>query len=164
MDGSILKITGMTPQLEMEIAALLDEAALVYRRTEHDDLFVTFDVDGKAVGIACAGRYAEHCLIHFVVVRPALRMKGTGRALVNHVLGYFAGRCDRVYVSAGCAGRFFEQFGFTAVSAGELPADILAAEPVAAPGPGAGGTGAIAGDAATKDYMVLELPSRWTVP
>ncbi len=163
MNGSILKITGLTPQLEMEIADLLDEAALPSRCAEGRDLFATFDADGKIVGAACAERCAGNCLIHYVVVRPASRLNGTGSALVNHVLGYFAGRCDRAYVASGNAGRFFERFGFTDVPAAELPAVVLRAGLPAVAGTTAAGT-EIANGAGEGNVMVMELPGRWTIP
>lgn len=158
MDGSILKITGLTPQLEMEIADLLEEAALPSRCAERGDLFATFDADGTVVGLACAERCEENCLIDFVVVRPRSRMKGTGSALVNHVLGYFAGRCDRAYVAAGDAGGFFERFGFTLVRAGDVPAIAIAAGLAADAAAKAADGGGVTG------IMMLELPSRWTIP
>ncbi|HUV37801.1 MAG TPA: GNAT family N-acetyltransferase [Patescibacteria group bacterium] len=158
MDGSILKITGLTPQLEMEIADLLEEAALVSRCAGGGDLFATFDEDGKVVGLACAERRAENCLIHFVVVRPVSRMNGAGSALVNHVLGYFAGRCDRAYVASGGAEGFFERFGFVPVRPGETPAVVTEAGLTVGPGAEA------AGDEGASGIMVLELPSIWTIP
>jgi N-acetylglutamate synthase-like GNAT family acetyltransferase len=158
MNGSILKITALTPQLEMEITNLLNEAGVRSRCMENGEVFATFDSKERLTGLACAGRYGEDCLIHFVVVRSDVRSRGTGSALVNHVLGYFAGRCDRAYVAAGNAGGFFEQFGFTAVAHGELPESVSRAQQAAV------------SESERRDveramkFMLLELPGRWTIP
>ena len=158
MNGTILKITGLTPQLEMEAADLLDGIVPSLGRVAFGELFATFDADGKAVGLASAERHGENCLIYFVVVRQDSRRKGTGSALVNHVLGYFAGKCDRAYVAARGAEKFFERFGFSHVGADEIPEAVI--EAGATMGPGADGR--VGGPAAT--VMMIELPSRWTIP
>lgn len=158
MIGSILKITALTPRLEMEITDLLEEAGVRSHCMEKGEVFATFDSEERLTGIACAERYGENCLIHFVAVRSDKRSRGIGTALINHMLGYFAGRCDRAYVAAGNAGGFFERFGFTAVPRRELPESVHRAQPAAV------------GESKGRDVeramqvMLLELPSRWTIP
>jgi N-acetylglutamate synthase-like GNAT family acetyltransferase len=157
MEESVLKITGLTPQLEMEITELLDEAAVKSRCTGNADLFAIFDSDGRALGFACAERRGENCLIRFVVVRSDARMKGTGSALVNHVLGYFSGRCDRAYAAVGEAGGFFERFGFRYVPVEQLPEAVTMANLVE------DADARTAGDERAA-VMMIDLPSRWTIP
>jgi N-acetylglutamate synthase-like GNAT family acetyltransferase len=155
VNGTVLKITALTPQLEMEIQDLLDETAIRTRPSDDRDLFAIFDADGKVLGIACAEQRRENCLIHFVVVRLESRGEGAGSALVNHALAYFAGRCDRAYVAAGDAGEYFERFGFRYVPEGELPESVVSAGLT----PVRPGEGTIA-----EGVMMLDLPSRWTIP
>ncbi len=158
MDESILKITALTPRLKQEITDLLEEAGVRSGCLEKGEIFATFDSEERLTGIACAERYGENCLIHFVAVRSDVRFRGIGSALINHMLGYFAGRCDRAYVAAGNAGGFFERFGFTAVSHRELPESVSRGQPVAwGESNGRDVEGAM-------QVMLLELPSRWTIP
>lgn len=158
MNVSILKITALTPQLEVEVINLLKDAGVRSRCVENGEIFATFDSEDRLTGLACAERYGESCLIHFVAVRRDVRSRGTGSALVNHLLGYFAGKCDRAYVSAGDAGGFFERFGFTAVADLELPESVSRVRQAVV----CESTVEDSGRAA--QFMMLELPSRWTIP
>jgi N-acetylglutamate synthase-like GNAT family acetyltransferase len=152
MGGTVLKITALTPQLDLEIEELLAGEAIEARWGDEAELFATFDGEGRLAGLACATRRGGDCLLRFVVVRSDARGGGVGSALVNHVLGYFSGRGERLYTIAGDAVPFFERFGFGPVSRGELPA-VLAGDAAA------GGGGAARGD-----VMVIDLPASWTIP
>ena len=148
---NIVKVTELNPQLEMEVFDILEEAELASRWLSGSELFVKFDSQGGVQGVACANEFGKDCLIHLVAVRENSRGKGTGSALVNHVLGYFSGRCERIYILAEEAQGFFRHFGFKAVSTDMLPESITGSKEIK----GFITTGTV--------VMLLELPHRWSM-
>lgn len=123
MDGQVLKVTELNPRLGMEVTGLLREEGAEW--LEESELFVRFGPDGRVLGVACISEFDEDCLISLVVVKGDSKGKGTGSSLINHILGYFSGRCDRVYVLAGEARGFFQRFGFRGVSPDDVPEPII---------------------------------------
>jgi N-acetylglutamate synthase-like GNAT family acetyltransferase len=151
MDGQVFKITELNPQMEMEMLDLLREAGLASRWSRGLELFAVFDSQSNLKGVACAREFDDFCLLSLVAVRKEAEGKGTGSALVNHVLGYFSSRCERAFtiVGEGEAKGFFQRFGFVPLSSDELPgavADFVEAHELAAP---------------ESVAMVLNLPHRW---
>jgi N-acetylglutamate synthase-like GNAT family acetyltransferase len=124
MSSQVLKITVLNPQLEMEVHQILRELGLTSRWIEGSELFACLDTHGRVEGIACTRVFGEDCLLLLVAVCRRVRRNGRGSALVNHILGYYAGNCKRVYVLAADAESFFLRFGFQAVTAGGLPETI----------------------------------------
>lgn len=132
MYDEVLKITAKNPQLEMEVLEILGETKLAPRLVAGCDLFACFDSQGHVEGIACTKVFGEDCLLLLVAVREAVRRKGVGSALVNHVLGYFSGHCERMYALAVGVEGFFDRFGFSRVGRRDLPDAFLEAEEIRA--------------------------------
>ncbi|UCF04352.1 MAG: GNAT family N-acetyltransferase [bacterium] len=124
INSQVLKITVLNPQLEMDVHQILRELGLTSRWIARSELFACLDTHGRVEGIACTKVFGEDCLLLLVAVRQGVQRKGRGSALVNHVLGYYAGNCKRVYALAAGAESFFLRFGFQAVPAGGLPETI----------------------------------------
>lgn len=122
MSGQIYKVTGISPKVSLEVKDLLEAEGLGGRYIPGADLFAAFDSEGAVEGIAGSKGFETECLLQFVAVRGVSRRHGIGSGLVGHVLGYYAGRCRRIWTlaPAGAAG-FFERFGFHASSSDRLP-------------------------------------------
>ncbi len=113
MPGDILKVTRMNSRLSMRITDLLSKERLLWRWREEGEVFVRLGRGGKVSGAICSGRIEKSGVIHFVVVAEEERQKGLGVGLVNRVMAYYSGRCDRIFVlSGGEADPFFIDFGF----------------------------------------------------
>lgn len=80
--------------------------------------------DGQTIGYAglesCAGDY----LLRSVVVLPAHRRRGLGRAIVEATLQQFGG--GEVYLATTSAAQFFSTIGFSEMARAEVPAPVLA--------------------------------------
>lgn len=122
MSGQIYKVTGISPKVAMEVRDLLETEKLDGRYVAGADIFAAFDSDGALEGVAGSAEFETECLLQFVAVRGASRRRGTGSGLVGHILGYYAGRCRRIWAlaPARCAG-FFERFGFQPAASDRLP-------------------------------------------
>ena len=70
----------------------------------------------------------------------------------------YAGRCGRAYVAARDVERFFERFGFSRVPVDDVPDEIGEAAAAAI------SDGGMRDGHAAVEVMMLELPSRWTIP
>jgi len=122
MSGQIYKITGISPKLSMDVKSLLEDEGLAGRYLPGADLFAAFDSEGGLEGAAGSNRFETECLLRFVAVRAASRRRGIGSGLVGHALGYYAGRCRRMWAVAPLrSAGFFERFGFRAVTTDRLP-------------------------------------------
>lgn len=124
MDHQVVKVTELTPQLDMEVLNIAAAAGLEGRMLPGSELFVRFDKHGKVQGAACGNSFGESCLIYLVAVREESRSMGTGSALVNHLLMYYSQRCKQAYILVDDAVRFFERFGFKQIPFEQLPEQI----------------------------------------
>ncbi|MBN1164248.1 MAG: GNAT family N-acetyltransferase [Candidatus Krumholzibacteriota bacterium] len=125
MDGLVFKVTELNPRLEMDIRDLVEAAGAGDRWIPGGDLFARFDSEGSALGIAGAREFELDCLIELVVVREDWRGKGIGSGLVNKILGYYAGECERVFALAdNYTVDFFARFGFESGRRERLPEAI----------------------------------------
>lgn len=149
MEGLVVKITELNPQLEMEIRDLLADMGRSYASFEGCELFARMDQSGHVLGIAYATSAAKFCHLLFVAVRPDARGEGTGSMIINHVLSHYAGLCDAMYLLTEAEG-FFERFGFMRISNDRLPEEIRERT---------GGNGATV---STTAAMLIELPGHWT--
>lgn len=122
MAAQVVRISEPTPGLEMHIRRLLERTGTTRRWADGGALFAVLGAGGEPLGVALAGEGERDSVIHLVAARPG--GVGTGSALVNHLLQFLAGRCDRVFVVAGPAAPFFERFGFSPVAVGDLPAEL----------------------------------------
>lgn len=149
MEGLVVKVTELNPQLEMEIRDLIADLGRSRVRFEDCELFARMDPAGHVLGVASAVSNEEYCHLLFVAVRPDARGQGTGSMIVNHVLSHYAGVCDAMYLLTEEEG-FFERFGFERISKDRLPEEILQR---------AGGDCTQEPPAAA---MLIELPGHWT--
>lgn len=124
MDHQVVKVTELTPQLDMEVLDIASAAGLEGRMLPGNELFVRFDKHGRVQGAACGNSFGESCLIYLVAVREESRGMGTGSALVNHLLMYYSQRCKQAYILVDDAVGFFERFGFRQVPFEQLPEQI----------------------------------------
>lgn len=148
MEGLVVKVTELNPQLEMEIRELLADMGKSFARFNDCELFARMEPAGRVVGVACAVSNEEYCHLLFVAVRPDARRQGTGSMIVNHVLSHYAGVCDAMYLLTEDES-FFERFGFARISNDRLPEEIRQR---------AGGSCAPATPTAA---MHIELPGNW---
>jgi N-acetylglutamate synthase-like GNAT family acetyltransferase len=121
LEHQVVKITELTPQLDMEVIDLVSTAGLEARYLPGSDVFVKFDPHGRVQGVACANSFGEYCLLYLVVVREEYRLMGTGSAVVNHVLGYYSQRCKQAYALVDDMEGFFQRFGFRFISMNDIP-------------------------------------------
>jgi N-acetylglutamate synthase-like GNAT family acetyltransferase len=124
MDHQIVKITELTPQLDMEVLNIAAAAGLEGRMLPGSELFVQFDKHGRVQGAACGNSFGEICMIYLVAVREDSRAMGTGSALVNHLLMYYSQRCKQAYILTDDMMRYFERFGFRKIPFEQLPEQI----------------------------------------
>ena len=89
--------------------------------------FAFADGDGVVVGYGGLEMHGEHALMRSIVVEPARRAQGEGRAIVDRLLAE-ASACGarRVYLLTTSARAFFATLGFAVVARAEAPAAILA--------------------------------------
>jgi arsenate reductase len=110
-----------------ELAAALEAAQL-----PTDDIadggrsFFALDVEGQPVGYGGYELYGEEVLLRSVVVMPAQRGKGFGRAVTNAVLDEAreAG-ARRAFLLTTTAADFFAHEGFSPMERRDAPAAIL---------------------------------------
>ena len=124
MDQQIVRVTEINPPLEMEIHRLLDSLGMSIPELEKCELYVRLDTVGSVLGVACARRFDNDCLLTLVAVAPEMQRHGVGSMLVNHVLSHCAGECDSVYLVTEQE-EFFARFGFALISLDRLPEEIL---------------------------------------
>ena len=132
MDHQVVKVTELTPQLDMEVLNIASAAGLEGRMLPGSELFVRFDKHGRVQGAACGNSFGESCLIYLVAVREESRGMGTGSALVNHLLMYYSQRCKEAYILVDNAKGFFERLanaggGEVSVHKGQMIESILLA-------------------------------------
>jgi arsenate reductase/amino-acid N-acetyltransferase len=71
--------------------------------------------------------YGEHALLRSVVVLPAVRGKGFGKAVTEGVLAQAAkAGAQQAYLLTTNAEPFFAHVGFAPIARAEAPSDILA--------------------------------------
>jgi N-acetylglutamate synthase-like GNAT family acetyltransferase len=122
MSAQVYKVTGISPAVEMQIRDLLEAEGLSERYVSGADLFAAFGSDGVLDGVAGSAGFETECLLQFVAVRGGARRSGLGSGLVGHVLGYYAGRCRRIWTLAPArAAAFFERFGFRPSATDRIP-------------------------------------------
>lgn len=144
MQDQVMRVAEPTPSVEGELRSLL--AGHGAAAPPDAELFAVFDREGHVKGVALATEEGEDCVLHLVVVRAGSRGKGTGSALVNHLLGFFSDRCKRIFAVPGDAAAFFERFGFAHASWDAVPDGVRLAA-----GEAAGG------------LLVLELARSWSM-
>jgi arsenate reductase len=113
-----------------EFGRVLDAAAL-----PSDDLALTgrcffrFTTSGETIGFAGFERHGDNALLRTIVVLPAQRGRGFGRAMVKRLLE-LAARADvrHAYLLTTTARAFFERAEFAVVDLGAAPAAIRATE------------------------------------
>lgn len=116
---------------EPEVAALLTASALPLEGV-HEALpcFVVAEDAGAIVGVAGVeecGRAGEHALLRSVVIAPAWRGRGLGRALVTRAIADAEARGARaLYLLTTTAEGYFPSFGFTATTRDQVPDDVRA--------------------------------------
>ena len=89
--------------------------------------FAFADGDGVVVGYGGLEMHGEHALMRSIVVEPARRGQGEGRAIVERLLAEASARgARRVYLLTTTARAFFATLGFAVVARAEAPAAILA--------------------------------------
>ena len=149
MEELVVKVMMPEPRLESEIRDLIGGTMIGSAPFESSDIFARIDGAGRLLGVACAVESEKYCHLLIVTVHPGARGQGTGSMLVNHLLSYYAGTCDAMYLVAEEEG-FFERFGFQSIPFEGLPEDIrsrVVRERAATPR-------AVA--------MRIELPGDWT--
>ena len=89
--------------------------------------FAFAGADGVVVGYGGLEMHGEHALMRSIVVEPARRGRGEGRAIVDRLLAEASARgARRVYLLTTSARAFFATLGFAVVARAEAPAAILA--------------------------------------
>jgi N-acetylglutamate synthase-like GNAT family acetyltransferase len=116
-----------------ELGRVLDAAAL-----PADDLalpgrcFFRFTALGETIGFAGFERHGDNALLRSIVVLPAQRGRGFGRAMVGRLLELARASGVRdAYLLTSTARAFFERVGFTLVDRAAAPAAIRATEQAA---------------------------------
>lgn len=152
MSAQIYKVTGISPKVAMEVRDLLEAEGLYGRYVPGADLFAAFGSDGALEGVAGSAALEMESLLQFVAVRAGSRRAGIGSGLVGHALGYYAGRCRRIWAlaPAGAAG-FFERFGFRAASSDRLPARVRESR------------GLRSVEIARSTVLEMDLPRQWPI-
>jgi N-acetylglutamate synthase-like GNAT family acetyltransferase len=99
-----------------QIGRLLDAASLPRAGFKAEDAIVVLD-EGSVRGAVALERYGAAALLRSLVVDPAWRSRGYGRRLVIGALevARWSG-ADEVFLLTNDAQRYFERFGFVAVS------------------------------------------------
>ncbi len=128
MDEQVVKITDLSPQLEMELHDLMGVLDLSTDVLKDLDLFARFDSNGRVQGFAGLREFEEACLLVVVVVREDSRGKGIGSAIISHMLWHYAGRIEQMYLVTETALEFFQRFGFRKTAMDKLPPSIAEAE------------------------------------
>jgi N-acetylglutamate synthase-like GNAT family acetyltransferase len=89
--------------------------------------FFRVERDGLVLGYGGFELYGEDALLRSVVVPPARRGQGHGRAVAEAMLGEIgAAGGKRAYLLTTSATGFFEHLGFVRIERGTAPAAILA--------------------------------------
>jgi N-acetylglutamate synthase-like GNAT family acetyltransferase len=152
MSAQVYKVTGISPAVEKQIRDLLEAEGLAGRFVREADLFAAFGSDGELDGIAGSAGFETECLLQFVAVRDGARRRGLGSGLVGHVLGYYAGRCRRIWALAPApAARFFERFGFRASATDRLPPAVRESRSLRAV------------EIARSAVLEMDLPRQWPI-
>jgi amino-acid N-acetyltransferase len=128
MDEQVVKITDLSPQLEMELHDLIGVLDLSTDVLKDLELFARFDSNGRVQGFAGLREFDEACLLVLVVVRENSRGKGIGSALVSHILWHYAGKVEQMYLVTKTAEDFFQRFGFRKTAIDKLPQNIADTE------------------------------------
>lgn len=149
MEGLVLKVTELNPQLEMEIRDLLSSMGRSYSRFGECELFARMDRADHVLGVACAIPGDRYCHLLFIAVRADSRGQGTGSMIINHVLSHYAEECDTMYLLTEDEG-FFERFGFKRIALERLPEEIRRR------------TGSDSDMEPGAAAMEIELPGDWT--
>ncbi|WP_313605240.1 arsenic resistance N-acetyltransferase ArsN2 [Rhizobium sp.] len=120
---SLTAIEGTDPELihalveaDLPTEDLLDADRHFFRATEPG---------GQTVGFAGVERCQGSRLLRSVVVLPAYRGSGLGRALVESTLNTL-GKDGDVFLATTSAASFFKRAGFVEVSRDMVPAPVLA--------------------------------------
>ncbi len=124
MEQQVVKVTELNPLLEMEIHKLLESVGKVTPELQKCEIYVRLDTVGSVLGVACARKFDNDCLLAMVAVDPEMQRHGIGSMLVNHVLSHCAGECDSVYLITE-EEEYFSRFGFTLISLDRMPEEIL---------------------------------------
>jgi N-acetylglutamate synthase-like GNAT family acetyltransferase len=92
-----------------------------------DGFVVAVQGDGSLAGLAGLERYGREGLLRSVVVAPALRGTGVGRALSEHMVGEARRRgLTDLYLLTTTAEAYFPRLGFTVIPRLEIPAGVQA--------------------------------------
>ena len=87
------------------------EWAAVEKYLYDGEMYALFDGDKVAAEIVITRRADGHCEIKNLATDPAFWRRGYARALVDHVAGLMAGRCEKLY--GGTSGpQVYERMGF----------------------------------------------------
>jgi N-acetylglutamate synthase-like GNAT family acetyltransferase len=110
-----------------ELHAALVEADLpIEDLLEGGRTFLRFEQDGEAVGYAGYELYGEDVLLRSVVVLPAMRGKGLGRALAESLIARAAeAGARRAFLLTTSAEDFFTRAGFARIERSAAPPAIL---------------------------------------
>jgi arsenate reductase (glutaredoxin) len=113
-------------------AALLEAGLPIEDLTDSGRTFFRFELDGLPVGYAGYELYGEHALLRSVVVLPAMRGKGFGRAIAEAVLERArAAGARQAYLLTTSAEDFFTHAGFSRLERSAAPPAILATKQAA---------------------------------
>jgi GNAT superfamily N-acetyltransferase len=148
VEGHVVRVTELNPQLEMEIRKLFRSVEGRLTFPGGCELFAMLGSAGEVLGAACSVGFDEFCLMLYVAVRPDGRGEGTGSMLVNHMLTHYAGKCGRMYIITEVQG-FFKRFGFMRTVLDRLPEQVYRC---------AEKGGILTGEAVA---MYIDLPESW---
>ena len=92
-----------------------------------DGYIVAVRPDGTLAGLAGLERYGIEGLLRSVVVVPALRGTGLGRALAQHVVSEARSKgLTDLYLLTTTAEGYFPKLGFSAIPRSDVPAGVQA--------------------------------------
>ena len=109
------------------VSALLAAELPIEDIGEPGRLFFRIERDDDVLGYCGYELYGEDALIRSIVVAPAQRGQGNGRAVTEALLREIANvGGKRAYLLTTTAAPFFEHLGFVATDRADAPASILA--------------------------------------
>ena len=107
--------------------ALADAQLPIEDLTDDGRRFFRFELDGRTIGYGGFEPHGDHALIRSIVVLPAARGQGLGRAVAEGVMRQAAAaHCVQAFLLTTSAADFFAHLGFAPTDRADAPAAILA--------------------------------------